>query len=350
MIPASELKTASHYIAVLRPYLPREAFEPDPRHLVRIAAHLAVIFAGFVVLRETNSLWIAVVTAIVIGHSEACYVFLGHDLTHNAVVKNRGIKAALEMIIWGLILIPPSLWFRIHNQTHHAETNTLRDTDRTFLPSEETTVTRIYSRIVFPNRQTPLRHPFFLFLNFPSYILRHLVTALLPGDMKPSIVTYKPRYTPALKRRLVYEIAAIAVFQVGLFYFLHGEGWRYVLAGPVAILVASAVAMIYLLTNHILNPLCEKADPLIVSTSVIVPKFFDWLHDNVSYHTEHHLFPSMNPRYYPLVSELLQKHFPERYNRMPMAEAWRRIWAHDEFMGEPDTLGLERQDFSIAAE
>ena len=60
----------------------------------------------------------------------------------------------------------------------------------------------------------------------------------------------------------------------------------------------------------------------------------DWLHDNFSYHTEHHVFPSMNPKFYPEVSRLLQEHFPERYNRIPLREAWRRLWLRDEFIDE----------------
>ena len=62
MIPASELKSASHYIAVLRPLLPREAFEPEPRHVVRIFAHLSIILAGYVCLRETDQWWVALLT------------------------------------------------------------------------------------------------------------------------------------------------------------------------------------------------------------------------------------------------------------------------------------------------
>jgi fatty acid desaturase len=116
------------------------------------------------------------------------------------------------------------------------------------------------------------------------------------------------------------ELAVIVAFQVALGLFL-GSWWRYVLAVPVPLLVASSVAMIYIFTNHFLNPLCEKADPLVGATSVSVPKFFDWLHDNNSYHTEHHLFPSMNPRFYPMVSALLTEHFPDRYNRLAIGEA-----------------------------
>jgi fatty acid desaturase len=92
--------------------------------------------------------------------------------------------------------------------------------------------------------------------------------------------------------------------------------------------------MLYVFTNHFLNPLCEHSDPLVGSTSVIVPRWMDWLHDNFSYHTEHHVFPGMNPRYYPEVSRLLQKHFPDRYNRVPFGEAWRRIWQQEEFISE----------------
>ena len=349
MIPASQLKSASEYIAVVRPLLPREAFEPDPRHMVRIAVHFAIIFAGYVAIRETSQWWLAALIALVIGHSQACLVFLAHDFTHNAILKDRPGKRALELMIWGINVIPPSLWIRVHNQTHHPETNTLRDTDRTYRPSEETTATWIYTRLFHPNRQTPLRHPVVLF-HFVTYIVRHLTAALMSADGKPSVVTFKPRYTPQMKRKLYAELAIIAVFQVGLFFFLDASWWRYLLAVPVALLTASSVAMVYLFTNHFLNPLCEKADPLIGATSVEVPAFFDWLHDNASYHTEHHLFPSMNPRYYPMVSALLQEHFPERYNRMPIGEAWRRIWAHDEFIGEPDSLTPDEWSVKLAAE
>lgn len=337
MIPAYQLRSASEYIAVLRPLLPREAFWPHPRHLFRIAAHLAIIAAGYLVLRQANALWIALLTALVLGHSQACLVFLGHDLSHSAIVKDTRLRRPLELLIWGLNLIPPSLWFRIHNQTHHPATNTLEDTDRVYRACEKTRANRLYNRLFHPNRKTPGRHPIVL-VHFVTYIVRHLVTALLAGDRKPSVVTFKPHYSPQLKRRIVMELAMIAAFQVVLWVFFRATCWRYVLAVPVPIVTASCVAMVYLFTNHFLNPLCETADPLIGTTSVAVPPFFDWLHDNNSYHTEHHLFPGMNPRYYPLVSRLLQEHFPRRYNRLPIGEAWRRIWAQDEFISEPDTL------------
>ena len=57
-------------------------------------------------------------------------------------------------------------------------------------------------------------------------------------------------------------------------------------------MLASSVVMGYIFTNHLPNPLCEHSDPLIGSTSVIVPRWIDWLHVNFSYHTEHYVFPA----------------------------------------------------------
>jgi len=350
MIPAYQLKSASEYTAVIRPLLPGEAFRPDSRHLLRIACHLAIIAAGYLLLRETDTLWVAILTSLILGHSQACFVFLGHDLSHNAIVKDGRIRRPLELLIWGLNLIPPSLWFRVHNQNHHPATNTLEDTDRVYRACEETMANRIYNRLFHPNRKTPLRHPIVL-VHFVTYIVRHLVAALMPGKRKPSVVTFKPTYSAAQKQHILAELAIIATFQMALWFFFRGIWWRYALAVPVPIIVASCVAMVYLFTNHFLNPLCEKADPLIGTTSVEVPRFFDWLHDNNSFHTEHHLFPGMNPRYYPLVSKLLREHFPDRYNRLPIREAWRRIWAQDEFIREPDSLtGPHVAAMQIAAE
>jgi fatty acid desaturase len=75
-----------------------------------------------------------------------------------------------------------------------------------------------------------------------------------------------------------------------------------------------------------LHGLAELHDPLLGSTSVDVPPLLDRLHSNFSYHTEHHLFPSMSSDYYPLVSKILQERFPERYHRLSYREAWRKLW------------------------
>jgi fatty acid desaturase len=333
MNPPVELHTTAFYASVIRPYLPQEAFRPHPEHLIRIALHIAIVVVCYFYLRAYQISWISLLISLALGHSMACLLFLAHDVSHNSVVRNRLAKRGLEISLWGINLIPPSLWRRVHNQTHHVETNTIGDPDRVFRKSEETRAAVVYNRLFFPNRKTPLRHPFILF-HFTTYIARHVWTALLPGTAKPSIVTAKPGYTASEKRAIVVELAIIFLLQVVVWIILRENWQKYLLAVPLPLLVASSVAMSYIFTNHFLNPLCEHSDPLIGSTSVIVPKWVDWLHDNFSYHTEHHVFPGMNPRYFPKVSVLLAKHFPDCYQRIPFGEAWRRLWLAEEFISE----------------
>jgi fatty acid desaturase len=66
----------------------------------------------------------------------------------------------------------------------------------------------------------------------------------------------------------------------------------------------------------------EVNDPLANSVSIGVPKFFDLLHLNFSYHTEHHIFPALNSDYYPVVQELLKTHYPNRFHYLSAGEAW----------------------------
>lgn len=329
----SELKVQSDYARIIRPHLPPQAFAPDPRHLVRIAAHLLVALAGYLVLRAAGAWWVMLPVSLLIGHSMACLLFLAHDVSHSSVVGSRAAKRSLELLLWGLNVIPPTLWRRLHNHTHHVENNTVRDTDRPYRASENTVAVWAYNRLFFPNRRTPLHGPLVPF-HFITYIVRHVVTALLPAGRRPSIVTFKPNYTAAHRFAILAELLVICAIQFGIWRLMSGDWLRYVFAVPIPLLAASSVAMAYIWTNHMLNPLCEHADPLVGSTSVVVPRWVDWLHDNFSYHTEHHVFPSMNPRYYPEVSRLLEHHFPDRYNRIRFGNAWRRIWQQDEFIAE----------------
>jgi fatty acid desaturase len=69
----------------------------------------------------------------------------------------------------------------------------------------------------------------------------------------------------------------------------------------------------------------DTNDPLINSISLKMPAIIDTLHFNFSYHTEHHVFPGMNPDYYPQVRALLLEHYPERFNLLGAREAWRLL-------------------------
>ena len=127
----------------------------------------------------------------------------------------------------------------------------------------------------------------------------------------------------------------VGVLQLVLFLLVGADFFIWAVVAATAYVATSAVSMGYILTNHYLRPIVDESDPVRSTSSVAVPRWIDWLHFNFSYHTEHHLFPSLNSRYYHLVSPILATAFPESYQRIPIVEAWRRLWGNPAFFPDP---------------
>jgi fatty acid desaturase len=337
MIPGNQLKSHAEYVHVLKGHLPAEAFKPRPRKLWVILAHLLLIGTGYAAFCFTSSIPVYMLLSIVIGHSLTCIVFLAHELSHNTIIRRPLLQYLLEVPLWGLNLIPATMWRRVHNQTHHIHGNTIRDPDRFYLKSElespDGRMRRWYTKLFFPHRFTSKWNPLVGF-HFVTYIIRHLLAVFYPRDLRPSVVTYKPSYTSKQRLRIIGEVMAIACLQYGIFWAAGGTWAAFAWASPIALLFTSTFAMTYIWTNHYLHGLHAIHDPVAGSTSVKVPQLFDWLHSNFSYHTEHHLFPNVNADYYPLISQLLLQHYPERYHRLPMADAWRLLWKGEQYIRE----------------
>lgn len=322
----------SCYVNKIRAELPPCAFLPAPRKLWIIFGHLALVVSAYLTLRFSSSMIVGLFLALVIGHSLACMGFLTHELAHGAIVRSRRIRYALEFLFWGLNLIPATVWRRVHNQTHHIHANTPRDPDRPFVESEETVRTRWYTRLFYPNRRSVAWNPL-VALHLVGYTARNVVAAFYRPPGKPEVVPAVPSYTTRQRAFIGLEILGIVAIQAGVF-LLVGRSWvAYLWASPLAYAVTSAVAMGYIFTNHFLNPVTETHDPLLGTTSVIVPHFVDRIHIHFSLHTEHHLFPGMNSDFYPLVAKALVEHFPERYHRLPLGSAWQQLWKREAFPG-----------------
>lgn len=331
MKPATELFSHSKYVRELRPLLPAEAFAPQLCRVWNIVAHYSVAVVAILALRFPLHWSTCLMLSLVIGHSFACLGFLAHDVSHNSIVKNRVVRQFLETFMWATIFVPVTVWKRVHNQTHHLETNTPRDPDRECLASEKSVSTHLYSRAFYPHRKTVRWNPL-VGLHFIPYVARNVLAALLGDNTRPAIVPFKPTYTARQRISIFAELLVVFMLQIIIFFAVGGKWQQWAWASPIAFVFTSTIVMSYIFTNHFLNPLCEHTDPVVGSTSVQVPTIFDKLHDNFSFHTEHHIFPGMNPKYYPLVCRLLLEKFPERYNRLPLAEAWKRLWEKEEYI------------------
>jgi fatty acid desaturase len=188
----------------------------------------------------------------------------------------------------------------------------------------------MYSNLFYPHRRASWINPLVAF-HLTGYILRNVVASLYPASTKPPFVPACPCYSVAQRCAILAEICFIVLWQV-LVFFLVGSSWRaWAWAVAVPHIIASASVMSYIFTNHFLNPVSETYDPLAQTTSVTVPRLMDRIHEHFSLHTEHHLFPGMNSDFYPLVTLALEKYFPERYNRMSLVSAWKKLWHRECF-------------------
>ena len=315
----------------LRAVLPPDAFLPNRRRTIEAVLHLAAVLVGVGMIRVAPAT--GPLATCRVGHSLLCLALIAHEASHRALALPAPARRWFCLVTLGLNLVPPTMWNRVHNDAHHQHAGTPSDPDRPFMTTEMSTATRWYSAVLYPHADTfigPL-----VFVHFVAYLLRNVATVFYPAPHEPAIVPARPMYTRREQLTVASELVWIVLMQVGAWH-LSGATWaQYVWIGPFAWMAASSLLMAYVFTNHFLNDLSHGADPLAGTTSVIVPRWVDRLHGHFSYHTEHHLFPTMNPDYYPLVSTWLSAHTADRYQRLPFREAWRRLWRRKPFQAPP---------------
>jgi fatty acid desaturase len=189
-------------------------------------------------------------------------------------------------------------------------------------------------RLTYPNAEIfPWNPLVWVYMNL--YFLRNTLAAFISSPRLLRIVPSPPAYRPGDTTHVALDLLAIGVVQSLLWLAGDFSLGRFLLMVLCSQFVASVFVMSYIFTNHFLKPVEMKADALRGSTSVIVPSWVDHLHAHYSYHTEHHLFPTLNSDYYPQLSRLLQQRYPDRYDRIPIAEAWRQLWRQPGFVRDP---------------
>jgi fatty acid desaturase len=191
---------------------------------------------------------------------------------------------------------------------------------------EESRAGEWYDRLLLLNKRTAKWNPL-LWLHFFAYLLGNYIAAIQAELANQE--RKKASYSLKQKRRISIEAAVIVLLQVAIFVGTGADLWAYFWAGPVAYLLAFAILMAYIFTNHTIhsvNARQEVDDPLLTTISVEVQPVFNKLHLHFAYHTEHHLFPSLNSDYYPLVSKILKEKYPEKYNYLHLQDAWKELW------------------------
>ncbi|WP_246939487.1 fatty acid desaturase family protein [Bacillus pinisoli] len=308
-----DLHSFAWYAARISPHLPKKVFKPVRARLWGGLAYLLLTVAGFVTIGAFNlNPLIYLAIAFVLGASFAAMGFLGHEILHGTVVRTAWLRDLLGAIAFWPLTTGPKLWRKWHNLTHHVHTQH-EENDPDAWPTFEKLAKSKFLRWVYK-----LPHSFRALASFVSLSVQFTLhsSRMLHLYMKE----FNPKKRPAVWLEAILPWAS----WIGLLFWFGPVKWFFAFLLP--LLIANFIVMMYISTNHRLNPITEINDPLANSLTVTVPKWVDVLHFNFSYHTEHHLFPGMSSKYYPLVKEQIKRMWPERYHEMPLTQALKALW------------------------
>jgi fatty acid desaturase len=322
----------AEYAKKLRPFLPAEAFEPDSSKLVILLINLVILLLGWAIADKLDCwsvylLWLYLPLAIVMGNSVIVLAFSCHDLMHGSVTRNHRLIRVISLLGQTILWMPPTLWKIVHNRVHHNNTNTLKDPDRNYLYNQPNTWGKWLQNLGFPAVDV---HPIGLGVGMITawgyYAFRNLTAVLLFNSESVDYVPASFKVTAKERRAIAGEFLLMLILHLSILVYLKFHPVKIFLSYLLPIWIGYAGMIFHIYTNHLICPMTTVNDPLKNSVSIRVPKIFDLLHVNFSYHTEHHIFPGLNSDYYPMVRELLKIHYPERMNYILDArEAWRLL-------------------------
>ncbi|NGQ96158.1 acyl-CoA desaturase [Brevibacillus sp. SYP-B805] len=308
-----ELHTFGWYAARISPHLPDQAFQPVPARLLGGLAYLIVTITGllFIGLLDLHPIFNLMI-AMVLGASFAALGFLGHEILHGTVVRKPWLRDILGAVAFWPLSTGPKLWRKWHNLTHHVHTQH-EELDPDAWVSLEQFLKRPFVQRIY---RLPL-----IIRSFVSFTALTVSFTFHSIRMFGRFVKeFRPQTQPVLWLQLLLPWAT----WIGLLFWIGLEKWLFAYLIP--LLIANGIVMAYISTNHRLNPLVPVNDPLANSLSVTVPRWVDILHFHFSYHTEHHLFPGMSSKYYPLVKQHIKRMWPDRYHEMPLWKALIALW------------------------
>lgn len=338
------LISQADYAKKLRPLLPAEAFLPDRSKILILAINLVILLLGWTIAQYLDRwtwywLWLYFPFALVMGNSIIILLFSTHDILHSSTVKNPVARQILSVLGLAMLWMPPTLWKVIHNREHHTKTNSLQDPDRNYLQSQPNTWGKWIQNLFVPSAEV---NPIWLVIGMTSawgvHLFRNLTSVLLFNNGSTQYPQVAFQVNQRERKAIAIELLAIVGIHLGILLYLDLHPLKILLAYFLPIWLGYSGLIFYIYTNHMLCKMTDENDPLINSLSLRVPKIFDCLHLNFSYHTEHHIFPGMNSDYYPMVQALLKSKYPERYNLLSAGDAWRLMLQTPRHYKDEDTF------------
>ncbi len=329
IVENQSLRLQAEYAKKLRPLLPPEAFLPDRSKVLVLFINLAILLLGWGIAAHLDRwpvylLWLYLPVTLIMGNSVIVLLFSSHDLMHTGIIKNPYGLRMISLLGLTMLWMPPTLWKLLHNRVHHNQTNSLGDPDRNYLYQQPNTWGKWIQNLFTPSQTV---NQFWLMIGMASawgiYTFRNLTSVLLFNSERVSYVPAAFKVRIEERRAIALESLVILALHLSVLAYLQFHPVKLILSYFLPIAIGYGGIIFYVYTNHMLCPMTSINDPLVNSVSIKVPKLFDLLHLNFSYHAEHHIFPGLNSDYYPIVQDLIKIHYPERSDYILNAsEAW----------------------------
>ena len=323
------LMTQADYAKKLRPLLPSEAFLPDQDKVWILLINLMIMIVGWAIASYLDRwswyyLWLYLPIAVIMGNSVIVLLFSTHDLLHSSAISNPWLRRVISLFGLTMLWMPPTLWKAVHNREHHNKTNSEQDPDRSFLFSQPNNWGKWIQNAFIPSSEVnPIGLVVGMAHSWGIHTFRNLTSVLFFNNRSAQYPVVAFSISEKERTAIALELLAIIGLHLTIILSLGFSPIKLLLSYFLPIWIGYSGLMFYIFTNHLLCRMTDKNDVLVNSLSIRVPKIFDLLHINFSYHTEHHIFPGMNPSYYPMVQELLLTHYPDQFNLMDADKAWK---------------------------
>ena len=323
------LMTQADYAKKLRPLLPSEAFLPDRDKVWILLINVMIMIVGWAIASYLDRwswyyLWLYLPIAVIMGNSVIVLLFSTHDLLHSSAISNPWLRRVISLFGLTMLWMPPTLWKAVHNREHHNKTNSEQDPDRSFLFSQPNNWGKWIQNAFIPSSEVnPIGLVVGMAHSWGIHTFRNLTSVLFFNNRSAQYPVVAFSISEKERTAIALELLAIIGLHLTIILSLGFSPIKLLLSYFLPIWIGYSGLIFYIFTNHLLCRMTDKNDVLVNSLSIRVPKIFDLLHINFSYHTEHHVFPGMNPSYYPMVQELLLTHYPDQFNLMDADKAWK---------------------------
>lgn len=322
------LITQAEYAKKLRPLMPPEAFLPDINKLWILLINIAILIMGWNIASHLNQwnwyyLWLYLPMALIMANSVIVLSTSTHDLLHNSAIKNQRLKWIISVFALTMDWMPPTLWKVLHNREHHNKTNSLQDPDRNYLYEQPNSWGKWFQNLFIPSQEvSPLLLIVGMGFVWIFYAFRNISSVLIFNNGLPKYIPAAFQVTSKERKAIAIELLIMISIHLSILTYLQFNPINLILGYFLPLWLGHSGLIFYIYNHHLVCRMTSVNDPLLNTISIRVPKIFDVLHLNFSYHTEHHIFPHMNSDYYPQLQELLKTQYPERFNLLDVGEAW----------------------------